>query len=145
MLTKRAKYAIKALLHLAMHEGEGPVGAAKIAEAENIPFKFLEGILIHLRNAGLVASKLGKGGGHVLAKDPNEITLLTIVRTIDGPVAPLACLSQTAYRRCDDCEDEKRCGARRMLAHVQESQLEQMGQVTLADGLIGRKRSSSSS
>jgi Rrf2 family protein len=145
MLTKRAKYAIKALLHLALREGDGPVQAARIAEAENIPFKFLEGILIHLRNAGLVASKLGKGGGHVLAKDPSEITLLTIVRTIDGPVAPLACLSQTAYQRCDDCEDEKRCGTRRMLARIQDSQLEQMGHVTLADGIIGKRRGSSSS
>ena len=140
MLTMRAKYALKALLHLARHPGEGPVQAKVIAEAEHIPFKFLEGILIQLRHAGLVGSKLGKGGGHFLVKQPNEISLLTIVRSIDGPVAPLACLSQTAYQRCDDCDDEKRCGTRRMLADIHESQLEQMSRITLADGLGSVRR-----
>ena len=141
MLTMRAKYALKALLHLTKHIGEGPVQAKSIAEAEHIPFKFLEGILIQLRNAGLVASKLGKGGGHFLVKDPAEVSLLTIVRSIDGPVAPLVCLSQTAYQRCDDCDDEKRCTTRRLLAGIHESQLEQMSKITLADGMVtGRKK-----
>lgn len=139
MLTNRAKYAIKALLHLARHEGEGPVSAAVIAEAEHVPFKFLEGILIQLRNAGLVASKLGKGGGHFINRDPAEITLLTVVRTVDGPVAPLQCLSQTAYRRCDDCDDEKKCATRRLLAPVHDAQLEHLERITIADG-VGKKR-----
>jgi Rrf2 family protein len=140
MITMRAKYAIKALLHLAKHVGEGPLQAAAIASSEHIPFKFLEGILIQLRNAGLVGSKLGKGGGHFLVKEPGDISLLTVIRAIDGPVAPLVCLSQTAYRRCDDCDDEKRCVTRKLFAQVHETQLEQLSQITLADGIPGQRK-----
>ncbi len=140
MLTMRAKYAIKALLHLTKHLGEGPVQAASIAAAENIPFKFLEGILIQLRNAGLIGSKLGKGGGHFLLKDPGDVSFLTVIRSIDGPVAPLVCLSQTAYRRCDDCDDEKRCITRKLLAQVHETQLDQLSHITLADGFPSTRK-----
>ena len=125
---------------LARHPGDAPVPAATIAEAEHISLKFLEGILSQLRNAGLVASKLGKGGGHLLGKEPAEITLLSVIRTIDGPVAPLACLSHTAYRRCDDCDDEKTCLTRRLLAPVQEAQVAHLGRITLADALGRRGR-----
>ena len=133
MLTNRAKYAIKALLHLARRRGEGPVGAGAIAEAEHIPLKFLELIMLQLRNHGLIRSKVGKGGGHELVKDPEEITLLTVVRIIDGPVATLPCLSHTAYQRCDDCDDEKTCGTRRLFKSVHDAAVESMSATTLAD------------
>jgi Rrf2 family protein len=140
MLTNRAKYAIKALLHLARHRGEGPVQAGLIAKAEQIPPKFLELILLQLRNNGIIRSKVGKGGGHEMAREPADINLLTVVRAIDGPVAPLPCLSVTAYARCDDCEDEKSCGARRLFRGVHDAALEVMSRTTLADAGKGKGR-----
>ena len=133
MLTNRAKYAIKALLHLAHKRGEGPVGAGVIAESEHIPLKFLELILLQLRNHGIIRSKVGKGGGHEMVKEPEDITLLMVVRVIDGPVAPLPCLSHTAYQRCDDCDDEKTCGTRRLFKTVHDATIESLSSMTLAD------------
>jgi Rrf2 family protein len=138
MLTHRAKYAIKALLHLAQQRGKGPVQAGLIAEQQRIPLKFLELILLQLRNNGIIRSKVGKGGGHELVREPSDIDLLTVVRAIDGPVAPLPCLSKTAYSRCDDCPDEKTCGARRLFKDIHEAALEIMGKTTLEDAFKGR-------
>ena len=138
MLTNRAKYAIKALLHLSRKRGSGPIGAGVIAEAEHIPLKFLELILLQLRNHDIIRSKVGKGGGHEMVKEPEEITLLMVVRIIDGPVAPLPCLSRTAYQRCDDCDDEKTCGTRRLFKNVHDAAVEMMSSTTLADS--GRSR-----
>ena len=145
MLTNRAKYAIKALLHLARHRGQGPIQAGNIAEQERIPLKFLELIMLQLRNNGIIRSKVGKGGGHELVREPAEIDILTVVRAIDGPVAPLPCLSKTAYAPCDDCVDEKTCGTRRLLKGVHDAALEVMGRTTLADALKGRAPASSKS
>ena len=138
MLTKRAKYAIKALLYLAQLRGKGPVQAGLIAEHERIPLKFLELILLQLRNNGIIRSKVGKGGGHELVREPEEIDILTVVRAIDGPVAPLPCLSKIAYSRCDDCPDEKACGTRRLFKDIHEAALEIMGKTTLSDAFKGR-------
>jgi Rrf2 family protein len=138
MLTKRAKYAIKALLYLAQLRGKGPVQAGLIAEHERIPLKFLELILLQLRNNGIIRSKVGKGGGHELVREPEEIDILTVVRAIDGPVAPLPCLSKIAYSRCDDCPDEKACGTRRLFKDIHEAALEIMGKTTLADAFKGK-------
>jgi Rrf2 family protein len=135
VLTHRAKYAIKALLHLARHRGQGPVQAGVIAEAEQIPHKFLEVILTQLRNRGVIRSKVGKGGGHELVNDPASIDLLTVVRAIDGPVAPLPCLSHTAYVRCEDCVDESTCGARMLLMKAHETQVRELSRTTLGDAL----------
>lgn len=135
MLTHRAKYALKALLHLANHSGEGPISASTIAEHEQIPLKFLELILVQLRAAGVIRSKVGKGGGHELLQAPADISLLAIVRTIDGPIAPLPCLSLTAYSRCDDCVDESTCGPRRLMMGVHQASLEVMSNTSLADAL----------
>ncbi|MBA2481354.1 MAG: Rrf2 family transcriptional regulator [Planctomycetes bacterium] len=135
MLTNRAKYAIKALLHLARRRGQGPVQASVIAEAEQIPHKFLEVILTQLRNRGVIRSKVGKGGGHELVNDPADIDLLTVMRAIDGPVAPLPCLSHTAYVRCDDCADEATCGARMLLMRAHEIQVKELSRTTLGDAL----------
>jgi Rrf2 family protein len=151
MLTHRAKYALKALLFLARQRGTGPVQASTISESESIPHKFLEAILIQLRNKGIIRSKVGKGGGHELVQDPEAIDILTVIRAIDGPVAPLPCLSHTAYHRCDDCHSEATCGVRRVLAKAHELQVRQLTKMTLADGLPspadehpGRSKSSKS-
>jgi Rrf2 family protein len=133
MLTHRAKYAIKALLHLVDHRGKWPVSAGAIAAQQHIPIKFLELILLQLRNSGIIRSKIGKKGGHELLHEPAEIDLLKVVRAIDGPIAPLPCLSKTAYSRCEDCPDEKTCGARLLFRGVHEAALEIMGTTTLAD------------
>ncbi len=133
MLTNRTKYAIKALLHLARHRGQGRVRAAEIASAERIPPKFLETILLELRNKGIVRSQVGKGGGHELAREPAEVSLLSIIRAIEGPAAPLPCLSRTAYARCDDCPNEDSCGARRLMGTVYNQSLMAMENTTLAD------------
>lgn len=136
MLTHRAKYALKALIHLARHADHGLVQAGTMAKAEQIPLKYLEIILTQLRNHGIIASKVGKGGGHRLMKPPAEIDLLTVVRIIDGPVAPLPCLSQTAYRRCDDCPDEGACGLRRIMGAAHEGQLAILSKTTVAMALV---------
>ena len=135
MLTHRAKYALKALLHLANRRGMGPISAALIAEQEQIPLKFLELIMVQLRAAGVIRSKVGKGGGHELLQDPAAISLLAILRIIDGPIAPLPCLSLTAYSRCDDCTDESTCGPRRLMMGVHQASLEVMSNTSLADAL----------
>lgn len=136
MLTHRAKYAIKALLHLAAQPTQGMVQAAAIAEAESIPIKFLETILVQLRTNGIIRSKVGKGGGHELIKKPENILLLDVVRLIDGPVAPLPCLSKTAYRKCDDCADENTCGVRRLFAPAHEAAIKQLEGTSLADAHV---------
>lgn len=118
MLTNKAKYGLKALVHLAGKcPGELSL-VSDIAEANAIPKKFLDAILGELRNAGFVHSKKGKGGGYTLARPAHEIRVGHVVRVLDGPLAPIACASRTAYRRCDDCPDEHHCGVRLMMIEV---------------------------
>ena len=106
MLSKKAKYAIKALLALADREGDEPMRIADLAREEQIPPKFLELILLGLKNQGILQSRKGKGGGYLLARDPADIYLGQIVRMFDGPLAPVPCASQTAYVPCADCKNE---------------------------------------
>ncbi len=134
MLTNRTKYAIKALLHLARQRGLGLCQAKAIAAEERIPRKFLELILADLRHARLIRSKAGNGGGHELARPPAAIPLLEVIRVIEGPAAPLPCLSRTAYARCADCPDEHACGTRRLLASIYQATFDQLSSTTLADG-----------
>jgi Rrf2 family protein len=121
MLTKKAKYAIKALLALADSEPEEPMRIADIARAEQIPPKFLELILLGLRNQGILQSRKGKGGGYLLARDPADIYLGQIVRIFDGPLAPVPCASQTAYVQCADCPDEAVCGVHLAMKEVRDA------------------------
>jgi Rrf2 family protein len=113
--------------------GKGPVLISKVAATEHIPRKFLELILLQMRDRGIVASKKGKGGGYVLAKPPEEITLGSIIRIIDGPLAPLPCASETAYRKCDECPDEKRCGTRLVMRQVRDAMSAILDHTTIAD------------
>src|SRR4029079_12221018 len=121
MLSKRSKYAIKALLALADHEGGEPVRIADLAHEEQIPPKFLELILLGLKNQGILQSRKGKGGGYLLARDPAEIYLGQIVRMFDGPLAPVPCASQTAYQRCSDCKNEAVCGVHLAMKEVRDA------------------------
>lgn len=121
MLSKKTKYALKALLALAEHGGDGHLRIEDIAREQRIPRKFLELILLQLRNQGLLESRKGKGGGYRLARDPRRIYLGQIVRMFDGPLAPVPCASQTAYRPCLDCRDEASCGVRLAMMDVRNA------------------------
>jgi Rrf2 family protein len=121
MLSKKAKYALKALLVLSRAAPGKPVLISEIAEAEGIPKKFLELILLQLKKNGMLQSKKGKGGGYFLAREPDLITFGQVIRIIDGPLAPLPCVSHTAYMRCEECADENACGIRLVMKEVRDS------------------------
>lgn len=133
MLSQKAKYALKAMQMLAEQEDGTLLQTPEIAEAQRIPRKFLELILLDLKNRGYVHSQRGKHGGYVLAKPADEITFGQIVRLMDGPLAPIPCASLTAYRRCADCVDEKTCAIRRVMRQVRDAVSDVLDEVTLAD------------
>lgn len=119
MLTSKAKYGLKALMHLATYDG--PCLAEEIATENNIPRKFLDAILVELRNAGILTSRRGKGGGYHLGRPADKITVGQIIRILDGSLAPIACASRTAYRPCRDCPDENACQIRDLMIDVRDS------------------------
>jgi Rrf2 family protein len=135
MISQKAKYALRALAALARSDGSRPMLIGDIAEQQKIPKKFLEQILLDLKHRGLVMSKRGKEGGYLLLKPANEITFGEILRMIDGPIAPLPCLSQTAYRKCDDCLNEQDCEIRHVFARVAEATRAVLFSATIADTL----------
>lgn len=137
MLSKKAKYALQALQYLARHYEHGPTLISELAEKENIPKKFLELILLDLKNHGVLQSKKGKGGGYVLGKPPAAISLGHVIRLVDGPLAPLPCVSQTAYRKCEECRDEATCGIRLVMKEVRDSTAMILDGTSLAD-MLGR-------
>ena len=121
MLSNKAKYGLKAMLFLAEREGLGGQLVADIAETHQMPKKFLDTILLELKNNGLLYSKKGKGGGYMLARPAAKITVGQIIRILDGPLAPIPCVSQTAYRRCLDCADEDACQVRLVMQQVRDA------------------------
>ncbi len=133
MISKKAKYGLKALLMLAAERRQGPVLIADIARSQCIPRKFLELILLELKKFGLLQSRRGKGGGYFLAKRPESITLGQIIRFMDGPIALVPCVSRTAYMKCEDCEDEASCGIRIVMLEVREATGRILDGTTLAD------------
>lgn len=135
MISQRAKYALRALVALAREpEGEA-VFIGDIAEAQSIPKKFLEQILLDLKRDGLLVSRRGKAGGYALLKRPEEITFGQVLRLIDGPIAPLPCLSRIAYRRCADCRNETTCEIRRVFSDVADANRAVLDRTTLADAV----------
>lgn len=137
MLPMKSRYALKALVFMARHQGEGAVPAARIAADEAIPLKFLEGILLELRNAGILASRRGPTGGYALLADPHSVHLGDVIRNLSGPMAPLPCLSKTAYQRCAECVDESTCAVRLLMADVHAATLRIVDGTTLAQ-LVAR-------
>ncbi len=132
-LSRKARYALRALYALANDESNGPVLIADLAEREHIPHKFLELILLELRNAGILRSKKGKGGGYALARPPREVTLGQIIRVVDGPLAPIPCVSERAYVRCEECVSEESCGTRMVMKEVRDAIAKILDGTTLAD------------
>lgn len=133
MISKKTIYAFKALIHLAGAPSGQPVLIADLAKGENIPKKFLEFILLSLRKGGLLQSRIGKGGGYTLALPANKITIGSIVRILEGDIAPVQCLSTTNYARCEECQDEATCGIRLTMDDVNVALSTVLDNLTLAD------------
>lgn len=133
MLPMKSRYALKALVYLARNDQQGPVLISSIAEAEGIPRKFLEAILLELRNHGVLASRRGKHGGYSILGKPEDIMLGEVIRVLTGPLAPVPCLSKTAYQRCGECRNEATCAVRVLLADVHTATLQILDHTSLAD------------
>jgi Rrf2 family protein len=133
MLSKKTKYAIKALVILGKNADQPPMQISKIAEEERIPKKFLEQILLDLRNAGFLYSKKGAGGGYSLNKDPKDIYLVSIMRITDGPIAMVPCASLNFYLKCEECKDETTCGIRDLFVQVRDATVKILSETSIAD------------
>ncbi|ODT68872.1 MAG: Rrf2 family transcriptional regulator [Pelagibacterium sp. SCN 63-23] len=135
MISQKAKYALRALVSLARAgQGESRM-IGEISRDQAIPKKFLEQILLEMKRAGLVASRRGRMGGYELLKAPEEITYGEVLRLIDGPIAPLPCLSKIAYRKCEDCQDEANCEIRHVFERVTLATRAVLDRTSLADSL----------
>lgn len=132
MLSSRAKYATRALLDLTFRYDGAPVHLQDIAERQSIPQKFLEQILLSLKRMGFVQSRKGPGGGYTLAKSPSEITLGAVVRAIDGPLAPISCVSKTGYMECG-CPEPETCGLRQAWQQARDALAMVLDNTTFAD------------
>jgi Rrf2 family protein len=132
MLSKKTQYAFQALMYLAEKGKEKPVLIAEISKKKKIPLKFLENILLDLKKAGILESKKGKGGGYLLAKNPKDIQLATIMRLLDGPISLVSCVSLYFYEKCKNC-DEKTCGLHDVMAQVRDVNLKILERKTIAD------------
>lgn len=133
MLSKKSKYGLKALLVLADEAGRGPIQTSELAEREGLPKKFLEAILLELKRHGLLQSKKGRGGGYVLGRKPADITVGQVIRVLEGPLALIPCVSQTAYMKCEECVDERTCGIRLAMKEVRDATARILDNTTLSD------------
>lgn len=132
MLTMKTKYALKALTYLAIRK-TGPVTIRDIADHERIPKKFLELILRQLKQDGLLGSRKGPSGGYSLLLPATQISLAAIIQALDGPLAPLPCLTSERSRRCAECPERKTCALRLVLGEAHEATLRVLQGTTLAD------------
>jgi Rrf2 family protein len=121
MISRKGKYAIRALLYLAGQSASVPVSVEQIASAEGISRKFLESIMLDLKLSGLVRSSRGKKGGYTLQRTPARITIGQIIRAVDGSIAPVPCVSATSYAPCEDCPEESTCAVRLVMLEVREA------------------------
>ena len=133
MLSQRTRYAIRALLHLGDHYGEGPIQLAEIAEKQNIPGKFLTVILSEMKRAGFVETMRGKEGGYWLSRPPSEITYGDIVRATRGSLALVPCAARLAYTPCDHCVDEAECRLRAVMLSVRDETANILDGLSLAE------------
>lgn len=151
MLAQKTRYALKALLLLAEAQSgknpKEPVLISELAKKGGMPRKFLEAILLELKNHGILESRKGRGGGYLLGKDPEEIKFGAIIRILEGPLALLPCVSRTAYKRCGECGDEETCGIRILFKEVRDRTAEILDNTSLArvravEAQIAEKRNS---
>ena len=132
MLTRKGKYGLKAMILLAREHGHGPILIGDLAEQEAIPKKFLENILLALKHRGLVHSRKGPHGGYQLARAPEQISVGDVIRALDGPLALVSCVSQTAYAPCEECVTERDCAVRRVFQQVRDETARILDGTTLA-------------
>ncbi|HEY4540046.1 MAG TPA: Rrf2 family transcriptional regulator [Faecalibacter sp.] len=132
MLSKKTKYGLKAMAYLARQESNKPVLIGQISDVESIPKKFLEAILLDLKKLGFVNSKQGKGGGYYLARPAEEISLASLIRVLEGPIALLPCVSKNYYEKCDDCPNEGVCQLNKVMTELRDSTLEILENKSLA-------------
>lgn len=142
MLTRKAKYALKAMLFLAERENKSAMLISEIAVKEHIPKKFLESILVELKRNGLLDSRSGKGGGYRLRLPASQIFAGEIVRIMEGPLAAVPCVSKTAYRKCDECIDDKTCEIRQVMQQVRDATSAILDGTSLAQ-MLAKKRGKS--
>lgn len=133
MLTKKTKYAVKALIALARNTENKPMLIAEIAKNEGLPKRFLEAILLDLKRGQVLGSRMGAGGGYYLSKPASEIMVANVIRILDGPIALLPCVSLNFYQRCEECKDELTCSIREMMKRVRDASIDIMGNTSIAD------------
>lgn len=133
LISKKTKYALKALIHLAELNNSEPVLISELARAEHIPKKFLEFILLSLRKGGILQSRVGKGGGYSLALEPSRVTIGNVLRILEGDLAPVQCLSETNHVSCDECGNEETCGIKLVMIDVHRVLAQALDGLTLAD------------
>lgn len=133
MLTKKAKYGLKAMLHLARLDHGASAFVATIAQENDLPKKFLDAILTDLRNAGMLSSKKGRNGGYTLAQRPEDISMGAIIRVLDGPLAPIPCASRSSFAPCSDCASVEECEIRLVMLDVREAIAGVLDHTTLAE------------
>ena len=132
-LSKRTQYALRALYALTRRGSTKPALIGDLSKEEDIPKKFLEQILLQLKQKGLVDSRRGRYGGYVLTAEPDKVSIGSIIRMIDGPIAPLPCASESKFRKCDECPDIRFCGTRILMRQVRDATTDILDRTTLAD------------
>lgn len=131
MLTKKGKYGLKAMADLATLAPGETAFVTEIATRNNIPKKFLDTILLELRNSGFLRSKKGPGGGYALSKPASDIVIGQVIRALDGPLAPIRCASRTAFETCEDCRDPETCFVRISMTEVRDAMAAVLDNMTL--------------
>jgi Rrf2 family protein len=135
MLSQKARYALQALIELGRAGPEAQLTAGEIVARSKAPRKFLEAILLELTRRHLIISRRGKFGGYSLARAPENVTFAEVIRAIDGPLALAPCVSQLAFRKCDDCEDLETCALRPALQKARDATAAVLEAYTLAQAL----------
>lgn len=141
-LSKKSEYGLRALLELTLAHGQSTLQRQDIVARQHIPIEFLEQILLTLKRAGFIASRRGINGGYTLIKQPSAITLGQIIRTLDGPLAPISCVSKTAYQKCRDCPyaNKAHCPVQDVMGTVRDAVAGILDHYTLADFASGHEK-----
>jgi Rrf2 family transcriptional regulator, cysteine metabolism repressor len=136
--SKKSEYGLRALIELTKNYGH-PITRQQIADTQNVPVVFLEQILLALKHAGLLASTRGVQGGYALIKPPSKVTLGQVIRILDGPLAPIACVSKTAYQKCQDCPYAKKtyCPLQDVMGEVRNAIADILDNYSLKDFIAG--------
>ena len=137
-LSKKSEYGLRALIELTKNDGL-PITRQQIGKRQNVPVLFLEHILLRLKHAGIVASTRGAQGGYALIKPPSKVTLGSVIRILDGPLAPIACVSKTAYRKCVDCPYARKahCPLQHVMGGVRNAIADILDNYSLEDFIAG--------